>query len=90
MTFSHFGDELYSKEELCAELGAAFLCGHAGMDPSNLPNSAAYLASWLRVLKGDKKLIVQAAAQAQRATEHVLGVSYVEQASEQEQVAKAA
>lgn len=61
-----------------------------GHGPVDLPNSAAYLASWLRVLKGDKKLIVQAAAQAQRATEHVLGVSYVEQASEQEQVAKAA
>jgi antirestriction protein ArdC len=39
-------------------------------------NSAAYLASWLRTIKGDPKLVVQAAAQAQHAVDHILGVTY--------------
>jgi antirestriction protein ArdC len=73
-SFSHFGDEKYSKEELCAEMTAAFLCAQAGIE-TTLDNSAAYLASWLRVLKADHKLIVQAAAQAQKAAEHVLGIA---------------
>lgn len=76
-TFGHFGDTNYSKEELIAEMGAAFLCGIAGIDPdTTLPNSAAYLASWLKVLRGDRKLIVHAAAAAQRAADHICGVSF--------------
>lgn len=79
LTFTHFGSELYSKEELVAEMGAAFLCATAGIDPANtMPNSAAYLASWLRVLKGDRKMIVHAAAAAQRAADHIRGVSFAE------------
>jgi antirestriction protein ArdC len=79
MTFSHFGDEMYSKEELVAEMGAAFLCAHAGIEAeATLENSAAYIGHWLAQLRNDKKLIVSAAAQAQRAAEHILGVSYAE------------
>lgn len=78
----HFGDALYSKEELVAEMGAAFLAGHTGIAPATLENSASYLASWIKVLKGDPKLIVSAAAQAQRAADLVLGVTFAEQAAE--------
>lgn len=88
-TFSHFGDEKYSKEELVAEMTAAFLCAAAGIEIT-LDNSAAYIASWLRVLKGDKKLVVQAAAQAQKAAEHIQGISYAKDdapAAEKEMVA---
>ena len=69
-----FGSELYSKEELIAEMTSAFLCADAGIDTEGiLDNSAAYLASWIKVLKGDSKLIVSAAAGAQKAAGLILG-----------------
>ncbi|MHA7584557.1 ArdC family protein [Paenibacillus vandeheii] len=77
-----FGDESYSREELVAEIGAAMLCGVAGIDNSTIENSAAYVGSWLRKLKDDKKLVVQAAGQAQKAADHILGVTFQEAASE--------
>lgn len=73
-----FGDEVYSKEELVAEIGAAMLCGVAGIDNSTLPNSAAYVQSWLRVLKGDTKMVVQAAAQAQKAADYIQNIKFNE------------
>lgn len=57
------------------------LCGVAGIDNSTIENSAAYVGSWLRKLKDDKKLVVQAAGQAQKAADHILGVTF-EAASE--------
>ena len=74
--FGRFGDTVYSKEELVAEMGAALLSGIVGIEQTTIPSSAAYLASWLRNLKGDRKLIVQAAAQAQHAADRILGVTY--------------
>ena len=58
-----------AREELIAELGAAFLAADLGIVPDlePRPDHASYLASWLEVLRGDKRFIVQAAAQAQRA-----------------------
>lgn len=74
ITEAHFfGDAVYSKEELIAEMGAAFLCAHAGIAPVVLDNSAAYLAGWLKRLKSDKKLVIQAAAAAQKAAHRILG-----------------
>lgn len=75
---THFGDERYGKEELVAEMGSAFLAGHTGIAQVTIENSAAYLASWIRVLKGDNTLVVSAAAQAQRATDLVLSVTFEE------------
>ncbi|SMQ86875.1 Antirestriction protein ArdC [Bacillus sp. OV166] len=68
-----FGDEIYSKEELVAEMGAAMLCGMAGIDNSTLENSASYIDSWLRALKKESRLVLQAAAQAQKAADYILG-----------------
>jgi antirestriction protein ArdC len=68
-----FGTEAYSKEELVAELGASFLCGHAEIVERTVDNSAAYIQSWLSKLKDDRTLIVHAAAQAQRAVDFILG-----------------
>jgi antirestriction protein ArdC len=73
-----FGSNPYCKEELVAEMGAAFLSGHAGISEIILENSAAYVQNWLEQLRNDKKLIVQAAAQAQRATDFILGVKFEE------------
>lgn len=63
------GDELYAREELVAELGSAFICAHLGVALTPREDHASYLASWLKVLKGDKRFIVQAASKAQAAVE---------------------
>ncbi|WP_235549038.1 zincin-like metallopeptidase domain-containing protein [Paenibacillus sp. Soil522] len=75
-----FGSEVYSKEELVAKIGAAMLCGVAGVDNSTLENRAAYIGGWLRNLKDDKKLIVQTAGQAQKAADFILGMTFEEAA----------
>jgi antirestriction protein ArdC len=66
-----FGSPDYGKEELIAEMSAAFLCSHAGIQPTIIENQAAYLSGWLKQLKSDKKLVVSAAGQAQRAADWV-------------------
>jgi antirestriction protein ArdC len=55
-------------------MGAAFLCAEAGISPSVIANEAAYIQGWLGKLRGDKRLVVIAAAQAQRAADYILGV----------------
>lgn len=69
---SYFGSHEYSKEELVAEMGAAFLCGFTGIENKTIVNSAAYIRGWLRELKSDKKLFVMAAAAAQKASDYIL------------------
>lgn len=66
-----FGDGAYAFEELIAELGAAFLCGHCGIDGQL--QHANYIQSWLKVLKNDKRAIFTAAAAARKASEFVTG-----------------
>jgi antirestriction protein ArdC len=66
-----FGSEVYSKEELVAEIGASFLMGIAGIE-DNQAQSASYIAGWLKALNNDKKLVVSAAAQAQKAADYIL------------------
>jgi len=73
-----FGSDPYCKEELIAEMGAAFLCGQAEIAERTIDNSAAYINNWLERLRNDKMLIVQAAAQAQKATDFILGRSFIE------------
>ena len=68
-----FGSESYSKEELVAEMGAAMLAGVAGIERRTLANSAAYLKSWIDVLKADSRMVVFAASQAQKAADYILG-----------------
>ena len=67
-----FGDEEYSKEELVAEMGSAFLCGYSGIESRTLENSAAYIAGWLKALKNDKTLLIHSAALAQKASDYIL------------------
>lgn len=69
---SYFGSHEYSKEELIAEMGAAFLCGHTGIENRTIGNSAAYIQGWLRKLKDDRTLLIHAAAQAQKAADFIL------------------
>ena len=80
---ARFGSEKYSKEELIAELGAAFLSNEAGiLDSVRFENSAAYLGSWINKLENDPKLIVSAASQAQKASDFVLGIEHKESLQE--------
>jgi antirestriction protein ArdC len=80
---ARFGSEKYSKEELIAELGGAFLSNEAGiLDSVRFENSAAYLGSWINKLENDPKLIVSAASQAQKATDFVLGIEHKESLQE--------
>jgi antirestriction protein ArdC len=68
-----FGDEVYSQEELVAEMTAAFVCDAAGV-PVDLPQTSAYIGGWLKALKNDKKMLVFAASQAQKASDFILGL----------------
>jgi len=69
--WQRWGDEGYAMEELVAELGAAFLCADLGLTPEIRDDHAPYLASWLKVLKNDKRAVFTAASHAQRAADYL-------------------
>lgn len=71
--FDHFGSEQYSKEELIAEMGAAFLINIAGIECDKaFKNSVGYLQSWLKALQNDPKMIVAAASKAEQAVKYII------------------
>lgn len=74
--FSMSDKTIYSKEELVAEIGAAFLCAHAGIVMDDHENSVAYIQSWLDVLKSsnNRRWIIEAAGHAQKAVDYVMKV----------------
>ena len=74
--FQGFGSKSYSKEELVAEMGAAMLCGHVGIENKTVDNSAAYIKSWLHKLKDDNTMVLKAAGKAQKAADHILGIKF--------------
>jgi len=67
-----FGSQTYAQEELVAEIGSAFLMAEAGIPP-NIENSASYLEGWRKSISDDKRLIIRAASQAQKAAEYIVG-----------------
>jgi hypothetical protein len=67
-----FGDAAYAAEELIAELGAAFTCAHLGLSTEAREDHAAYIASWLKVLKSDSRAIFTAASKAQQACDWLI------------------
>lgn len=69
--------ETYAKEELVAEIGASFLMAHAGIALESHEQNAAYVGGWLRVLreKENCKWLIQAAGDAQKAVNYILGIS---------------
>lgn len=71
-----FGNEEYSREELVAEIGAAALLNHCGIETvGSFKNSTAYIQSWLRALRNDKKMIVSASGAATKAFELITGTA---------------
>jgi antirestriction protein ArdC len=67
-----FGSEIYSREKLVVEFGAAFLCGQAGIE-TTINNSASYINGWLKKLRSDPKLAIIAASQGQKAADYIMG-----------------
>jgi len=67
-----FGSPIYATEELVAEMSAAYLCAESGISPAVIENQAAYVAGWLKKLRDDRKLVVHAAAEAQKAADYIL------------------
>jgi antirestriction protein ArdC len=85
LTPARFGSEGYAYEELCAELGAAMLCAHLGIDGDL--RHAGYIQSWLKALRNDKKFILSASAQAQKALDYLVPAAREESESEGEKIA---
>lgn len=72
---AHFGSEVYSKEELVAEMGAACILHTLGIETdSSFRNSTAYIQNWLHVLKDDPRMVVLAAGRAEKAVKLILNV----------------
>jgi antirestriction protein ArdC len=69
-----FGSTSYSKEELIAEMGSCYLAHYAGISPKPLSNSVAYIQGWLEHLKQNKKILLFAASQAQKAVDYILNI----------------
>ena len=68
-----FGSPDYGREELVAEMAAAFLCAETEIGPAVIENQAAYLKGWLDQIKSDKRLVVLAAGAAQKAADWIRG-----------------
>lgn len=67
-----FGSKDYSQEELVAEMGAAYLCGITDIQQQTIENNASYIKSWIRTFKDDSRVLITAAAQAQKAVDYIL------------------
>lgn len=70
---SRFGSDNYSEEEIIAELGACVLCAKAGIFEDSVTNNSAYINSWLRRLRKDKKFIFKVMRQVQTSVDLVTG-----------------
>jgi len=66
---SPVGSPGYSREELVAEMGSAFLCAECNIETKTIENSKAYIQGWLKFLKAEdnKKAIISAGSLAQKA-----------------------
>ena len=73
-----FGSDSYSKEELIAEMTAAFLCGESGILQETIQQSASYIESWSSKFKEDTRMVICAAAAAQRATDYILNRKFTD------------
>jgi antirestriction protein ArdC len=77
-----YGSEEYAEEELVAELGSAFLCSHLQVPSRLREDHAAYIKSWIRILKEDRRAIFTAAGKATKAAEYLRSFSRQEASHE--------
>jgi antirestriction protein ArdC len=73
---NRFGSQSYAAEELVAELGAAFLCAEFGFDGD--VRNAGYIASWIDLLKSDKRAFFTACSQASKAADYLRSLALAE------------
>lgn len=79
-----FGSDVYSREELVAEMTAQYVADACGIDNASLhTNAAGYLQSWIRVLAGDSRLAIMASSAAQKAANLILGIQPHAEAAEE-------
>lgn len=76
LAINNFGDHSYSKEELVAEMGSAMLCSLAGISQKVVDNQTAYINSWLKQIRKDPKILMEAAAQAQKTIDFLQGQNF--------------
>jgi len=81
-----YGSTGYSKEEIVAEMGVCFLCGYTGIENKTIKNSTAYISGWLQAFNNDKKMVIIAASQAQKAVDYILGKIGVNKEEDSENV----
>ena len=67
-----FGSHEYSKEELIAEMGSAFLCAESNILPATIKNSTAYIQSWIKAFQNAPKMIVEASGKAQKSVHLIM------------------
>ncbi|WP_051359646.1 ArdC family protein [Adhaeribacter aquaticus] len=84
-----FGDAVYSKEELIAEIGANFLNAHTGIKDQVFDNSVSYIQGWLEALKNDKTMILTASSKAAAAARYILDLEEAAQEQEEEKTTEA-
>ncbi|KAF0174910.1 MAG: antirestriction protein [Alphaproteobacteria bacterium] len=70
-----YGSDAYAVEEICAELGAAYLGAHLGLPPGHIHDHSAYIGHWIAALKNDRRAFLEAAAKAQVAVDWLLAKS---------------
>jgi antirestriction protein ArdC len=68
-----FGTQAYAGEELVAELGGAFLCAEFGFDGD--VRNAGYVATWIELLKSDKRAFFTACNRASKAADYLRGLA---------------
>ena len=71
---THFGSDIYSEEELVAEIGAFMLCCECGISNSTIDNQMAYIKGWLKALNDDKNMVFKASSQAQKAVDYIQNI----------------
>lgn len=72
---AHFGNDIYSKEELVAEITSSAIINSLGIETADtFKNNCAYIQNWLGVLKNDKKFIVSASSKAEKAVKYILDI----------------
>ncbi|BCH26913.1 ArdC family protein [Mesorhizobium sp. L-8-3] len=80
-----FGSKTYAREELVAEITAAFVCSTLGIEPT--VRHADYIGTWLKVLSEDNRAIFRAASLASKATDFLLGFNAEAEGAQQDEIA---
>jgi antirestriction protein ArdC len=84
MDKNKFGSEKYSIEELIAEFGACYLRSITGLKEQVTENNIAYIQGWIAKLKQNKRMLIYAASQAQKAVDFILNTDEIQMPQKEE------